>query len=280
MRRYNNHFALAGLLLAVFTVTASAADRIVTLGGAVTEFVFALDSGDRIVARDSSSLYPEPVRALPDVGYFRTIGAEGVLALRPSLVLAAHGTGPESQVRLLEQAGVPLVRFDGAPSSRAVLANLRRLGSALGREAEAEALAEELRDRLGAVQRQLEGVRRPTAVFLMQISATSASAAFPGTAADALIALAGGANPLSGNSGYKTLTAEALLRIDPEVVFHAEIPGQATARLPGWLKATRAGRAGRIHTLDLGFHLSFGPRLAEAVSETAALIHPDLDFNP
>jgi iron complex transport system substrate-binding protein len=70
--------------------SAAAAERIVSIGGDVTEIAFALGAGDEVIARDSTSLQPEAVKKLPDVGYMRQLNAEGILALKPSLVLTTE----------------------------------------------------------------------------------------------------------------------------------------------------------------------------------------------
>jgi iron complex transport system substrate-binding protein len=267
------------LLLApvvLFTAIPSAglsAERIVCLGGSVTETVFALGAGAEVVARDTSSVFPPAVHALPDVGYFRTIGAEGVLAQKPTLILAAQGTGPAPQVELLNHSGVTFIHLDSGYSAETVLANITRLGEALHREPAASALVKKLRSQLDAVHPP--GTESPRVIFLMSMNETATQAAYDGTAATALITLAGGRNPLTGLTGYKPLNAEALLTLDPDVILYGINPQMPQAvKPPAWLERTRAGRTGRIHALDLGYHLSFGPRLGDAVTEVAALLHP------
>lgn len=268
-------FRLLGLFAALSSAAFATPERIVSLGGAVTEIVFALGAGDQIVARDASSIFPAEVNRLPDVGYFRTIGAEGVLAQNPTLILAAQGTGPAAQVDILKNSGVAFVHLDARYSAETVLANFGRLGAILHREAEAATLAGKLRAQLDAVKaRSASDAPAVRAVFLMSMNETATQAAYDGTAADALIELAGGENPLAGLVGYKPLNAEALLALDPDVIFYGVNPVAPHHAPPAWIRKTRAGRAGRIHALDLGYHLSFGPRLGEAVTEVAALLRP------
>lgn len=267
-------FLIGHWSLAVGHSAPAAPERIVSLGGAVTETVFALGAGDQVVARDTSSVFPPAVHRLPDVGYFRTIGAEGVLAQKPTLILAAQGTGPAPQVELLKNSGVAFVHLDARYSADTVLANIARLGEVLRREPEAAVLAQNLRARLDAVRARTAAAEPPRVIFLMSMNETATQAAYDGTAATALITLAGGRNPLTGLSGYKPLNAEALLALDPDVIFYGVNPVSPHGEPPAWIKGTRAGRAGRIHALDLGYHLSFGPRLGDAVAEVAALLHP------
>lgn len=249
-------------------------ERIVSLGGAVTEIVYALGAGDQVVARDTSSVYPAAVHRLPDVGYFRTIGAEGVLAQSPTLILAAQGTGPAEQVEILKNSGVRFVHLDARYSAETVLANIAALGDALDRKSEADALAQRLAAQLATVKATSADAAPVRAVFLMSVGETATQAAYDGTAADALIELSGGENPLTGLVGYKPLNAEALLTLDPDVIFYGVNPMAPHTEPPAWIKSSRAGRAGRIHALDLGYHLTFGPRLGDAVTEVAALLRP------
>ena len=262
-------------LLASIPALGISAERIVSLGGAVTETVFALGAGDQVVARDTSSVFPPAVHRLPDVGYFRTIGAEGVLAQKPTLILAAQGTGPAPQVDLLKNSGITFVHLDARYSAETVLGNVTRLGEVLHRETEAAALTAKLSAQLDAVRLRTLSAEAPRVIFLMSMNETATQAAYDNTAATALITLSGGKNPLTGLNGYKPLNAEALLALDPDVILYGVSPMAPHAEPPAWIKTgTRAGREGRIHALDLGYHLSFGPRLGEAVTEVAALLHP------
>ncbi|MFP4282146.1 MAG: hemin ABC transporter substrate-binding protein, partial [Opitutales bacterium] len=174
-------------------VATAAPERLVTLGASVTEMVFALGAGDAVVARDDSSLYPPEVAERPSVGYFRTIGAEGVLSTRPGLILAAEATGPSDQVALLERSGVPLVLLEDKPSVEALLENVSRVGEVLDRSEAAAALRARLEADLAALREVAAGLdRAPRIVVLMGGSGNGYMAAYEATAAAALIGMIGG----------------------------------------------------------------------------------------
>lgn len=272
----------AGLLagLALSSVAHAAPQRIVTLGGAVTETVFALGAGDEIVARDMSSVYPKSAATLPDVGYFRTIGADGVLSQNPTLILAARGTGPESQVQVLEKSGVQLVRIDARPSVESTVAMITQLGAVLHREREAAQLIADLKAKLAAVDQRVAAAssssgKKPSVAFLIGMGPGTVQAAGKETAADALIALAGGSNAFGDVSNYKSVSAESLLTGDPDVILYGVNPAAPAHTVPAWVEQTRAGREKRVYPLDLGFHLVFGPRLGDAALEVSALLYPE-----
>ena len=99
--------------------------RIVSLGGSVTETVFALGAGADVIAVDQSSLFPEQVRSLPQVGYFRRLSAEGVLSLAPDLILASEGSGPPPVIDQLEASGVRIVWVEDGYGPDAAIGKIR-----------------------------------------------------------------------------------------------------------------------------------------------------------
>lgn len=258
-----------------------AADRIVTLGGSVTETVFALGAGDLVAARDMSSVYPEAATQLPDVGYFRTIGAEGVLAQKPTLILAAHGVGPEPQVTLLRNSGIRFVLVEAKPSAESTADMIREIGALVHKEKEAAELIAHLHTRFAEAGRLAQtAAKPPKAVVLMGAGAGVLQAAYDDTAASALVALAGGSNPFTGYIGYKTTNAEELFVADPDFIFIASRDGQAVGEKfgtpkhpPEWLLTTRAARNGHLLTFDMAYYLVFGPRIGDAVATLAHTLH-------
>ncbi|CAM2772407.1 heme/hemin ABC transporter substrate-binding protein [Rariglobus hedericola] len=265
-------------LLAPASVVFSA-ERIVTLGAPVTETVFALGAGDALVARDASSLYPAAAAALPDVGYFRTISAEGVLAQNPTVIIADFGTGPESQVQLLKNSGAKFVHLTARPSAENTAVMIEQVGAAVGRSEQAAVLVEKLRAQFAeaAALAKASG-RTPRVIFVMGISGGALQAAGDNTAATGLIGLAGGKNPLSGFNGYKSVTAEAVLELDPDFILYAKtLHGGGTAltmeNAPAWLASSRAMREGNVKPIDMTYHLVFGPRMGEAVLDVTRMLH-------
>lgn len=111
---------LALMVTLTLPLTAAAAQRIVSIGGDVTEIAFALGAGDDVIARDSTSLHPEAVKKLPDVGYMRQLNAEGILALKPTLVLTTELAQPALVLKQLADSGVKVVSVPGDTTLQAV----------------------------------------------------------------------------------------------------------------------------------------------------------------
>lgn len=260
---------------------AAAADRIVVAGGALTEIVYALELADRLAGVDITSLYPAATATLPKIGYLRTLGAEGILSLRPGLLLATAEAGPPG---VLDQIRAARVRVDtvAAPNTpEGVTQKIEAVAAALSVAERGRALAERYRAEWEAARLEVAGYRdRPRVLFVLAHTGGSPMVAGRNTAADAMIALAGADNAAAGFEGYKPMTAEAVMAANPQVLL---ITTQGVDELGGldalWdkpaLRLTPAGHARRAVAMDSLYLMGFGPRLPQAVRELShRLRHP------
>jgi iron complex transport system substrate-binding protein len=260
-------------------------ERIVGLGGSVSETVYALGLGGQVVATDTSSTYPPDVARLPRVGYARTLAAEGVLALRPTVILGTEEAGPPAAVEQLRGAGTPLLLVPDPPAVAAAARKIELLSRALGVPARGQVLLAELEADLARARqlvagRTAGGRARPRVLFLYVRAAGTQSAAGTGTPPGAMIEAAGGINAgaEAGIAGYKPITAEAVVAAAPDVylAFTAglEAIGGADAllRIPG-LAQTPAGQARRVVHLDDLYLGGMGPRTGRALADLAEALH-------
>src|SRR5215203_1913646 len=172
-------------------VTIADPARIVSIGGAITEILYALGFEDRLAGVDSTSLYPAAaLRDKPNVGYMRQLSAEGVLGLNPSLVLAVQGSGPKETMDVLEAAKVPLVLVPETFSEAGLLDKIRLVGHAMGADNRAECLTEVVSGELTQLRELRARVTKPARVmFVMSLMNGRAMAAGKNTAANEIIAL-------------------------------------------------------------------------------------------
>lgn len=247
--------------------------RLVTVSGAITEVVYALGAEAQLVGTDTTSLYPAAALRTPKVGYLRQLSAEGVLSLQPDAVIATTEAGPPVVLDQLRSAGIQVELVKSEYTWGDVGAKVR----AVGRAARREAAARELQARLDAEWAQL-GQRvaraagaRPRVLFILS-HGPSPQVAGAGTAADALIRFAGGVNALTGFTGYRPMTAEAMASSAPDCILTTD---QGIEALGGvekfWqrpeLALTPAYRRRAVVSLDALLLLGFGPRLPQAVRE-------------
>lgn len=275
------------LLLLGSAPTASAqdteAERVLPLGGSVTEIVYALDQGDRVVGVDASSIYPEAATEKPDVGYYRQLSAEGVLSLDPDIILALEGTGPPAVLDQLRNADVGIETIPDEPSVAGAKQKIRQVAELLGRVDAGDDLVAEMERQLAEARTLREEADTPPRVlFIYARGSGTMNVAGSGTSAGAMIELAGGENALADVDGFKPLTAEAVVDAAPDVILMLTRGLDSVGGVEGVLEQpsielTPAGENRRIVAMDDLLLLGFGPRLGTAVRELTGELHPELE---
>ncbi len=255
--------------------------RVVSIGGAITEIVYALGEEKMLVGRDSTSVYPEAALQLPDVGYMRQLSPEGVLSIDPSGILALQGSGPKEAIDVLKKARVPYVEIRESYDHAGIIERIRAVGKAIGVDDKAETLAAQVDGKLKEAEKLTAGVKeRKRVLFILSMQGGKIQAAGAGTAANGIIELAGGVNAVQGYHGYKQLTDEAAIEAKPDVILVMTRGGQHDASEAELfahpaIAATPAGQAKRLIKMDGAYLLGFGPRTADAVKEVAAALYGD-----
>lgn len=252
--------------------------KIASIGGSLTEIVYALGEQGRLVARDSTSVYPREAMNLPDVGYMRQLSPEGVLSVNPSGILALQGAGPKEAIDVLKMASIPYIEVPESFDGQGIVEKIRAVGKALAVEDKAEALAVSIDARLKNVEKQTASIKdRKRVLFILSMQGGKILASGTDTAANGIIGLAGGINAVEGFSGYKQLSDEAILTANPDMILMMDRGDAAENATDPFenpaIAATPAGRAHKLVRMDGGYLLGFGPRTAEAVHELAASLY-------
>ena len=275
--------AVAALLAAwTWSGAADAAERVLSIGGAVTEIVYALGEDHRLVGRDTTSTFPMDANALPDVGYMRALAPEGVLSVDPDLIIAIEGAGPPETLEVLQAASIDFVEIPERYDAEGIAAKVRAVGAALGAEDKAEALVAEITAELdaaiGAASANLSDPKR--VLFVLSTANERIMASGTNTGADGIIRMAGGVNAIDGFEGYKPLTDEAITLAAPDVILMMDrggnhgISNEALFAMPS-MALTPAAETGSVVRLNGLLMLGFGPRTAEAVGQLNAALYGD-----
>lgn len=259
------------------------ASRIITVGGSVTEIVFALGAGEQVIARDSSSLYPPEVDELDEIGYIRQLSAEPIVALDPTLIITTPDAGPEEAVEQLQAVGVTFLVVPNEDSIAGVIEKTQTIAQALGREEAGEVIITQLEADYAQAQALLETVEsRPRVMFIYARGAGAVSVAGTNTSAETMIALAGGENAVSEYEGYRPITAEAVVASAPDVILLMtrgldSLDGVAGLLEQPGIAQTPAGENERVIAMDDLYLLGFSTRTGTAVLDLAYLLHEELD---
>lgn len=247
--------------------------RVVSAGGAITEWIVALGAENDLVGVDTTSLYPERIRKLPKVGYQRQLSAEGVASLKPTVVVGTPEMGPETVIKQLNDLGIRVETLSNTADFKTVADNLTMLGKLLNKEEQAKQLYKSYHakfDQVDQLVKKVQGKNKTPKVILVMGMQGGLLAAGHGTTSDWLIKQAGGENVASFD-GYKPISSEALLALKPDVIIIADRTGrlndEAIKKIvdadPS-LALTNAVKNNKVIGLDASLLVAgLGPRLSD-----------------
>ena len=251
-------------------------ERLVSIGPSITAFLFAIGAGSRVVGVDDFSDEPAEATKIEKVGGVK-VNFEKVVSLRPDLVLTVKFS--DGTIEKLQAASLTVLVVD--PQNVADVAKTARLlGKAVG--ADGNTLASSIEQKVDAVRAKTANVTARPRVY-HEIDASDPAKIFtvgPGSYIDDLIKIAGGVNiAASATSAYPQLSAEQIVKADPEIIVLAAGPYSAkpadVAARSGW-SAVAAVRGGRIATIEANLINRPGPRVGEAAEAYARIVHPEL----
>jgi iron complex transport system substrate-binding protein len=262
--------------------------RIVSIGGDVTEILYALGFAEKIVAVDTTSVYPaEALATKKNVGYMRALSTEGVLSMSPTLILAAEKSGPPEVVSALKASSAPFISIGAPDSPDGVGQRIRAIAAALGAQSKGEELVARVNEKFAKLATRRATVIRPVrTLFLLSLQNGRAVAGGAKTAAHEILALSGAENVASAFEGYKPVSDEAILGLAPDVILvmnRSQQPnGGAKTAIEDEIAAmkgasnTPAARNKRIYEVDGAALLQFAPRTADAALELMTKLYPGI----
>ncbi|MCY1435373.1 Hemin-binding periplasmic protein HmuT [compost metagenome] len=272
----------------LFSQLASASDalpqRWVSAGGAFSEWVVALGGESKLVGVDSTSQYPRSLHSLPGIGYQRALAAEGILALRPDILVGSSEMGPPPVLEQLKASGVRIELLSAKADVPALQQNLTTLGQLLGQQNQAQALLSNYQQRLQQQAAVVKQARQqhpaPRVLLLLSHSGGNLQVAGKDTLAAWMIEQAGGQS-LGEHTGYKPVSSEAMLALDPQVILLAGSRLQGDAARNALLEQnpvlaqTQAGRDGRVLVIDPTLLVGgLGPRVPDTLATLTAAFYP------
>ncbi|MND59326.1 Hemin-binding periplasmic protein HmuT precursor [compost metagenome] len=254
------------------------AQRIVSLGPDVTEIIFALGAGDKVVAVDRSSKYPAVTASKANVGYRRSLSPEGILTLNTDLIIASEDIGPPETTDVLNQSAVEILYVPVDDSRAGLIKKIGLIAKRLDLEKQGEALTQKVVDDFDtatAYASRISADKQKKVVFFHGLARLSGAGS--DTAADAFIRYAGGINPLSVYSGYKPVSEEWLVKAEPDVVLMLSDGNGGPTREDVFsvkaLQRTPAAKNQSLIVLEGPYMLGFGPRTAEAIRKLAVALY-------
>ncbi len=272
-----------GLCLEAFahdrTSISSGAMRLISIGGALTEIIYLLKADAELVGVDTTSIYPTAATRLPNVGYARSLSAEGILALRPTQLITTVDAGPPIVIQQISDAGIPLAILPSSHQLKDIIDRVRTIGRLVHKTDAAEALTNRLHLEWSNTQERVTNskLNNIRVLFVLSQNPSQLMVAGEKTSAAAMIAYAGARNAISGFAGFKPLTPEAVIAANPDVILLTDQGMKAVGGIGGVLRfpganQTRAGKEQKVVSLEAMYLLGFGPRMPLAVADLNLLL--------
>lgn len=261
------HLCFATLSLLVTTVSAQAKERIISIGGDVTEIIYALGAQDELVGRDTTSNQPVAVSNVKDIGYMRQLNTEGILSLKPTMVITSDLAQPSAVLEQIKKVGIPVIYVSGKHSLQAIPQKIETVAKALHREKESKPLQENIEKTITSLSSKQLPIK---VIYIMAHSGVNNLVAGKDTAADAAIHDAGLQNGMGNTLHYQPMSQEGIIAAAPDVIMTDSdaiktIGGSDKLwKLPG-VAMTPAGKNHNLIIVDQMALLGFGIRTPEAI---------------
>lgn len=255
-------------------------ERIVCVSKQLNEIIFAIGAGSHVVGTDLTSVFPEEIKKLPKVGYHRLLNAEGIISLKPTLVIHDGNVAPATALTQLEKVGIPVKEFSEAKTVDDTKKLIRELGALFHVEKGADSVCNKLDADLRKADEQKKQYKTTPKVILVHFGQQSNQylVVGKGSAATQMIALAGGENTASVDKGMGPLSPEIIAKAQPDVVLATEVGYDQKGSVENFkglagIALTPAGKNNRIFRIEENNIIYFGPRTGENILKIMELIH-------
>jgi iron complex transport system substrate-binding protein len=254
--------------------------RIVALAPSITEILYFLGLGDRVVGVTQFSYYPQEAKLKPKVGSYIDLNAEKIISLAPDLVIGTADGNQPGVVDLLEQADITVFIVNPRDIHQTV-ETIAIVGHLCGVPGRAKALSAQLSQRIDRILDKTRSRRKPL-VFL-QINLKPIMTINKDTFLNDLIQLAGGRNMTEDERiTYPRISLEEVIRKKPEVIIISSMErrGRFEKARQEWFKWTSipAVKHGRVYLIDSDLIDRPSPRIVEGLEAMARYIHPEVKW--
>ena len=247
---------------------ASNSSRITVAGGSITEILYFLKEEDRIIGVDITSNYPKDTQKFPSIGYVRNLSAEGVLSLKPTLIIGEDDMGPPDVINQVNRTGIETKILREKHTSDGIIEKIQCIGTIIGERTKADAIINSeimpAKIKLEKISNNLKdlGIK---VLFILNMDSGSPVVGGSNTSADGLIDMIGATNAFNSFEGWKPVGAESIVQSAPDYILISNRGAHSFGNIKEInnhpiLKRTPAARNNNIIALDGMEMLGFGPR--------------------
>lgn len=255
-------------------------NRIISIGGSITEILYELGFEANIVAVDITSNYPKQAKKLPSVGYIRNLSSEGVLSMHPSLIISENDIGPQIIIEQLKKSKIDLRIIEEEQSIQGIIKKIKCVGEIINKT---EETLNYISNNIDPLVRKIDNKKNNTklkdikVMMILSMKGTSPVVAGSGTSGDSFIKMLGVTNIYESLEGWKSVTPESILSLNPDFII---LPSRdlhkgsniEEIRQNTMFKKTNAGKNNGFIIDDGMSILGYGPRTIKSVLNTLEII--------
>ncbi|MEZ4798504.1 MAG: helical backbone metal receptor [Flavobacteriales bacterium] len=254
-------------------VDESSKKRIVSLNGAITETIYALNQGDNLVGVDVTSTYPAEVDQVEKLGYVRSVNLEKIISLEPDFVLANDGEISQEQIQTLQSAGILVDVIKRKYSVDGTIEMIQNIGELFDEKDKASALINEIK-----LDSLITPVQPKKVLFIYSRGPGNLLVAGTNTPASAIIELALGKNAITDVEGYVPLNVEYLIKTNPDYILMFDsglesLGGKDALTAIEGISQTNAWKNDNIISMEGHLLAGFGPRVHIAATALNKLLY-------
>lgn len=249
-------------------------NKIVSIGGSITETIVALGHEKDLIAVDLTSMHPKSVKKLPNIGYWLQVSKEGILSLRPSLVIASEKSKPKEVLSSLKSFGIKTHLIDDKPSFDSAIKKVEQIGKILNEKEKATKIINRIKSNIKKVEKEVKQTNKKV-LFLFSRGTDKVMGVGKNTDIDVLITKSGAKN-VANFKNFRIITKESIAKINPDVLIIGDIDGaryDVNNLHDNSLKVTNAYKNKQIYTIDMLMASGFSVRVDEALFKMSCIIN-------
>lgn len=270
------HKLKLSLLLLSVTFIQAQVNKVVTIGGSITETAIALGHQKDLVGVDLSSTYPENiVKDIPKIGYWLQLPREGILSLKPTMVIASKRSKPKVFLDVLPDYGIKTYLIDDESSIQSAKNKIMQVALAFNEKEKATKIIQRIETNISFLEKHISSVSmKPKVLFILNRRNGMMMVAGKDTKAGTMIKLAGGINAVDMKQ-FTTISEESILEMNPDVIIFSKEQDKENLNNHSIL-ATTAGRNAQIYTMDMLLISGFTVRIDEALSSLTCMLNKNM----
>ena len=264
------------ILLPTFTI---AGDRIVVIGAGAGEIVSELGFADQVIATDLTSRHLPEYKETSSIGYIRSINAENILSIKPTLIIAEYGTGPKNQLDLLKSSFKKTYVMPTPNSLADVYDRIKYVAKILNIEAKANKVVSNMKIKHKKISEKLKTVKKSPRIMAIMVSSRGVYVAGDNSSFGRVIKMAKGDNVFADVPNYQLVTDEAIINTNPDIILYFNHGADKNKKQKIYnntaLKTTNAVKNNKVYEVDTYLIVSYGPRTIDAIDFLVKKFYPN-----